>query len=212
MVQVYDILMLVVLIGMTMLGVWKGMAWQVAALASVVLSGIAAIKFSPGLAPVFGVEEPWNRVFAMLVIYVVASGAIWLLFRLVSNIIDRVKLKEFDRQLGAVFGLAKGALYCVIITFFAVTLSESSRRMVLQSRSGDFIARAIRRANPVLPEDVRTWLGKYIDELDERLHAPLDEPIDEDYKKDVPQKNVASPPVEEDMEENGDKAQETDAP
>jgi hypothetical protein len=43
---------------------------------------------------------------------------------------------------------------------------------VLQSQSGDFIARGIRQANPVLPEDVRTWLGKYIDELDEKLHPP----------------------------------------
>ena len=26
--------------------------------------------------------------------------------------------------------------------------------------------------NPILPADVRLWLGKYIDELDEKLHAP----------------------------------------
>ena len=70
----------------------------------------------------------------MLVLYVVTAGAIWLLFRLVSGIIDRLKLKEFDRQLGALFGLAKGVLYCVIITFFAVTLSEPARQAVLQSR------------------------------------------------------------------------------
>jgi hypothetical protein len=70
-------------------------------------------------------------------LYVATALAIWLLFRLVSGAIDRVKLKEFDRQLGVVFGLAKGILYCVIITFFAVTLSETARQTVLQSRSGD---------------------------------------------------------------------------
>ena len=102
----------------------------------------------------------------MAVLYVITAGAIWILFRLVSNIIDRVKLKEFDRQLGATFGLAKGVLYCVVITFFAVTLSESSRQVVLASRSGDLIARGIRNANPILPEDVRKYLGEYIDELD----------------------------------------------
>ena len=83
-----------------------------------------------------------------------------------------MKLKEFDRQLGAIFGLAKGVLYCVIITFFAVTLSEPARQSVLQSRSGDFIARGIRHANPMLPEDIRTWLGKYIDELDAACTPP----------------------------------------
>ena len=53
-----------------------------------------------------------------------------------------------------------------------MTLSESARQTVLQSRSGDLIARGIRNANPILPDDVRAWLGKYIDELDEKLHAP----------------------------------------
>ena len=196
MIQPYDIVMLVVLGGMTLLGVWRGMAWQIAALASVVVSAVVAVNVSPSLAPLFGVEEPWNRFLAMLILYTVTAGTIWLLFRLVSNVIDRVKLKEFDRQLGSMFGLAKGALYCVIITFFAVTLSESSRQMVLQSRSGDFIARGIRHANPILPEDVRTWLGKYIDELDEKLHAPPEETSEE---------ADAALPIE-----NGEKSEETD--
>jgi membrane protein required for colicin V production len=170
--QPYDVAMLVVLAGATLFGVWKGMAWQVASVASVVVSSLVAVHSSAAIAPYFPGAEPWNRFLAMLVLYVVTAAAIWLLFRLVSNAIDRVKLQEFDRQLGATLGLAKGVLYCVVITFFAVTLGEASRQLVLESKSGDLIARGIRNANPILPEDVRTYLGKYIDELDERLHTP----------------------------------------
>jgi membrane protein required for colicin V production len=171
-IQPYDLLMLVVLLGTLVFGVWKGMAWQLAALGAVILSAVAAMYGSAGLAQHISAQEPWNRFLAMLIVYVVVAGVIWLAFRLVARVIDRLKLHEFDRQLGAVFGLAKGVLYCVIITFFAVTLSETSREMVLQSRSGDLIARGIRDANPVLPDDVRKWLGKYIDELDAKLHEP----------------------------------------
>jgi membrane protein required for colicin V production len=171
--QPYDIAMLVVLAAATVFGVYKGMAWQVASLASVVVSTIVAVHSSDAIASYFPGEKPWNRFLAMLVLYVVTSAAIWIIFRLVSNVIDRVKLQEFDRQLGATIGLGKGILFCVVITFFAVTLSESSRKLVLESRSGDWIARGIRNANPILPEDIRTYLGKYIDELDERLHTPL---------------------------------------
>jgi membrane protein required for colicin V production len=171
-IPLYDILMIVVLVATTLWGVWKGMAWQVAALASVVVSAAVAIHSSAAVAPYFPGQEPWNRYVAMLVLYVVTAAAIWILFHLVSNVIDRVQLKEFDRQLGAIFGLAKGILYCVVITFFAVTLSESGRQLVLQSRSGDLIARGIRNANPILPADVRTYLGTYIDEFDAKLHAP----------------------------------------
>jgi membrane protein required for colicin V production len=171
--QPYDIAMLVVVVATTIFGVWRGMAWQIASLASVVVSAIVALHSSAAVAPYFPGQEPWNRYLAMLVLYVVTAGAIWILFRLVSGFIDRVKLQEFDRQLGGTFGLAKGILYCVIITFFAVTMSEPSRKLVLESRSGDWIARGIRNANPILPDDIRTHLGKYIDQLDERLHAPL---------------------------------------
>ena len=129
----------------------------------------------------------------MAVLYVITAGAIWILFRLVSNIIDRVKLKEFDRQLGATFGLAKGVLYCVVITFFAVTLSESSRQVVLASRSGDLIARGIRNANPILPEDIRKYLGEYIDELDKGLHTPPQNPPRK--RAATEQRKSASPPT-----------------
>ncbi len=176
MLQPYDWLMLAVLAAAAAWGLWKGVAWQVASLGSVLVSAAVAVRCSAVVAPFFsshfGAHEPWNRWIAMLILYVATAVGIWILFRLVSNVIDRVKLKEFDRQLGAIFGLAKGGLYCLIITFFAVTLSERARQAVMQSKSGEFLARNIRRATPVLPQDVRTWLGKYIDELDARLHAP----------------------------------------
>ncbi len=172
MVQPYDFLMLAVLVGAALWGAWKGVVWQIAALASVLLSAAVALHFSRPLAPYFSAHEPWNRFLAMLVLYAAVALAIWLVFRFVAGIINRLQLKEFDRQLGTLFGLAKGALYCVIITFFAVTLSEPARQSVLESRSGGLIARAIRNANPILPDDVRHWLGKYIDELDAKLHTP----------------------------------------
>lgn len=176
-IQPYDFAMLAVLVGAVLYGAWKGFAWQMASLASIALSAAVAVQGGTALAPYFNVSEheEWNRFLAMFVLYVVTAGAIWLLFRLVSGAINRVQLKEFDRQLGVIFGFAKGILYCIVITFFAVTLSEGARQLVLQSKSGDLIARAIRNANPILPDDIREWLGKYIDELDERLHAPPQE-------------------------------------
>ncbi len=194
-IQPYDCLMLAVLVGCILLGVWKGMAWQLAALASVVVSAAVALKGCASLAPYFNVHDPRDRVLAMLVLYIVTAAAIWLLFRLVKRIIDRVELKEFDRQLGAIFGLLKGIVYCILITFFAVTLSGSARHVILTSRSGHFLARAIHKAKPVLPEDVHRLLGTYIDELDAKLHAPpesLDRPAE-----------ALSPPSDLDRGPNG---------
>jgi membrane protein required for colicin V production len=167
--QPYDIVMLVVLAGATAWGAWKGMIWQIAALASLLVSAAVALHLSGPLATYFNATQPWHRFVIMLVLYVATSLAIWLVFRLVSGIVDRVKLREFDRQLGALFGLFKGVLFCVVLTFFAVTLSESLRQSVLKSYSGYAIARLTRDANPILPADVRAVIGKYIDELDQKL-------------------------------------------
>jgi membrane protein required for colicin V production len=163
-VQTYDILMLIVLAGTTLFGFWKGMAWQIASLASLVVSYYAALRFSERLAPhipYFGDQAPLNRFIAMLAIYAVTSFVIWMLFRMVSKIIDRVKLEGFDRQLGAILGFAKGALLCIAITFFAVTLlTEEQGQAIMSSQSGRYIVALLRNAHAVVPPELQPHLQK----------------------------------------------------
>ena len=121
--QIYDLIMITVLLAAMVFGAWKGFVWQLASLASLVVSYFVALRFSSDLAPYLSGEEPLNRFMAMLLIYVGCGLIIWILFRMLSGLIDRVKLKEFDRQMGALTGLAKGGLLCIAITFFAVSLS-----------------------------------------------------------------------------------------
>lgn len=176
--QPYDFCMLAVLVLTTIFGAWKGMAWQLASLASVTVSAVVAVRHGDRLLPYFPQQMPWNRFAAMFILYAATSLVIWLIFRIVAGFIDRVRLKEFDRQIGAVFGLLKGVLLCLVITFFAVTLSEPARQAVLKANSGRYMARLIQRANPVIPDEVRNVLGKYIDELDRKLdpNTPADAP------------------------------------
>lgn len=170
--EAYDVIMLLVLVGATVFGAWKGMAWQIASLASLAISYIVALRFSPQLAPLLGDQPPWNRLLAMLILYMATSLAIWLVFRVVSGFIDRLKLKEFDHQLGALFGLAKGVLLCVAITLFAVALlPDPQRRQIMDSRSGFYIAMLLDRADAVMPEEIKDVLHPYIHRAQEELEA-----------------------------------------
>jgi membrane protein required for colicin V production len=166
--QFYDFLMIGVLCGAAIFGAMKGLAWQVASVSSIVLSYMAALRFRDSVAPYINADEPWNRFGAMLAIFIATSLAIWILFRLVHDVIDRVKLKEFDRQIGFLAGAAKGVLYCVLITFFVVTLWPDAREQVLHSRSGLFIAQLIDRADAVMPEEVKDVLGPYLERISSR--------------------------------------------
>ena len=105
----------------------------------------------------------------MLVIYAAVSLGIWLLFRLVAGMLDRMKLQDWDHQLGGLFGAIKGVLLCMVITFFAVGLSETMRQKVLQSHSGYYMAVLVQRGYPFVPQEVREVVGQYIDEFHRRL-------------------------------------------
>jgi membrane protein required for colicin V production len=169
--QTYDLLMLLVLVCATIFGFWKGMAWQLASLASLVVSYIAALKFSERLAPTFGSTAPWNRFVAMLVIYMVTSFMIWTAFRLISGAIDKVKLEAFDKQLGALFGFAKGVLLCVAVTFFAVTLLPPAQgEMIVGSQSGQYIVALLNKADAVVPPEIHQVIDPYLNKVKERLN------------------------------------------
>jgi membrane protein required for colicin V production len=169
--QTYDLLMLAVLGATTLFGFWKGMAWQIASLASLVVSYFAALRFSEQLAPTFGDQAPLNRFIAMLVIYVVTSFIIWTLFRLVSGAIDKVRLESFDRQLGALFGLAKGVLLCVAITFFAVTLLPPAQgEAIVASQSGRYIVALLDKSHSVFPPEIHEVVDPYLNRIEQRLN------------------------------------------
>jgi membrane protein required for colicin V production len=168
--QFYDFVMIGVLVAAVVFGAWKGLAWQVASLASLVVSYFVALRFSSNLAPYLTDRAPLNRFLAMLVIYVGCSLAIWAAFRFVSGFFEQLKLREFDRQMGALVGFAKGVMLCIAITFFAVTLTEDPlRQSIMTSRSGHYIGYVIDRAHLVMPDEVHEVLHPYLHKLDEQL-------------------------------------------
>ncbi len=170
--QTYDFMMLVVIGGATLFGFWKGMAWQIASLASLVLSYFAALRFSSQLAPMFGNHAPWNRFVAMIAIYIGTSFIIWTLFRFVASAIDKVRLASFDRQLGAMFGLAKGVLLCVVITFFAVaSLPPTQGEAIVSSQSGRYIVALLDKSHSVFPPEIHQIVDPYIFKIEQRLNS-----------------------------------------
>ncbi len=171
--ETYDIIMLVVLLAATLFGAIKGLAWQIASLGSIVVSYFVAYRYYVEFSGYIKATDPWNKFLAMFILYAVTSIAIWFAFRLVAELIDKVKLKEFDRQFGAILGFAKGAILCAIITLFAVTLlGPRHKQTIFKSRSGHYIGLLLDKSAPIMPDEVRTVLKPYINKLDEGLENP----------------------------------------
>jgi membrane protein required for colicin V production len=168
--QGYDFVMIGVLIGAVAWGAWKGFAWQVASTASMVLSYFVALNFRLPLSQIIKTDPPWNVFVAMLVLFLGTSLVVWLCFNFVSQAIEKMKLKEFDRQVGAILGLAKGVILCVIITLFAMSLLDQQRRQaIINSRSGMYIAQLLAKADAIMPREIRQVLAPYVDGLEQNM-------------------------------------------
>ncbi len=193
----YDLFMLVILACCVILGAVKGMAWQLASLSSLVVSYLVAQKFSGALAPMISTEEPWNTAIAMLILFAGTSLVIWLAFRGVRGAIEKWKLKEFDRQLGALFGGVKGVAICIVITFFAVTLSESARKSVLESRSGYYISVLLEKGHDLLPERIHAQIHDHYTEFQAKLSPNGEAPVHQHDDDDADISNTELTPADD---------------
>lgn len=165
--QAFDIVLLVVLIGATIFGAIKGFAWQLASISSILASYVVAYRFRGPLSQSIDAAPPWNQFLAMLILFVGTSLMVWVLFRMVRKSIDRLKLHEFDRHVGAVFGLIKGSLYCVLLTLFGVTLAgDQVRSMIVSSRGGHTIAGVLAKSESMIPPEVHAFVEPYLRSFD----------------------------------------------
>jgi membrane protein required for colicin V production len=165
--QIFDILVLVVVGGAAILGWRKGLATQVASITSLAVSYVVAVRFRGQLAQHIDAVPPWNTFAAMLILFLGTSLVIWLLFRQIRASIERLKLGEFDRQMGFLFGALKGVVLAGLLTLFAFTLlGDTERQAIVSSRSGYWIAKFMQSATAIMPGEVQNVVEPYLATLE----------------------------------------------
>ncbi|MBI2898602.1 MAG: CvpA family protein [Planctomycetes bacterium] len=152
-------------------GAWKGFAWQLAGIASLVLGFVVAVPFSAAIAPLFGSRAPLNRFVAMFVAYAFTSLGVFVAALAYRRVLDRLQLHHWDRHLGGVFGAVKGWILVLVLVLFSSILSVRAREAVLPTPVGRYCAETIDVLHPVLPPEVHQVLHPYVHHLDEP--APL---------------------------------------
>jgi uncharacterized membrane protein required for colicin V production len=162
----YDIFVVAILIVGMVRGAVRGVVWQLAGIAGIVLCLVFAETISHIGSPLVNLEPPLNQWVVMFVAYLFFSFLSFGFARLINSALEKAELKEYDKHLGAIFGLVKGAALCLVITFFLVTLSDTTRDMLRSSKSARYAAIVMDRLHPVMPAKLRGALVKYIHDLD----------------------------------------------
>ncbi|MDB5339667.1 MAG: Colicin production protein [Planctomycetaceae bacterium] len=162
----FDIFICVILLFTTIRGAAKGVAWQLAGIGALVLCFLFATPLSLSLAPMIKLAPPLNRWVAMLGIYLVFSFGTFAIARGFREALEKAKFVEFDRHMGALFGLFKGAIIALVITFFSVAMSQQAREYILKTYTGYTAAHIMNALDPVMPKELHAVLEPYIHELD----------------------------------------------
>ncbi len=165
----YDVLVVGVLLFAVFRGAVKGFVWQLATIAGLVLCFTFSGTLSSTIAPYIAVRPPLNRWLAMFGLYLVFSFLSFGIARVLRGWIEKAQFVEYDRHLGSVFGLIKGGVFVLVMTFFGVTLSHNYpeiRSSIFNSQTGRVSAVIMDRLHPVMPEEFHAVLEPYIHTLD----------------------------------------------
>jgi membrane protein required for colicin V production len=181
-----DIIVLVVLGVAFLYGILRGFVLQLAGIVFIVGGLVLADRFSPGFGrvlqgwfPELGSPFEHGLAFAMILIGVVVVGHVLaLVFR---GLIEKLKLLSYDRFLGGILGMLKGALLLVLILWGLVWFfgprdaEEEPTGLVLsifESRTWPLVQEGTDAVLPLIPEDLRdrarTQLEKLRDEIPEK--------------------------------------------
>lgn len=165
----YDFVILGILAYTTWQGAQRGLVTQLAWIAALVLCFKFADKFAPAIEGQINVEQPLRHWIAMFILYLGFSLGSFLAARILDSWLEKAKFKDFDRHLGGILGLVKGVVISMVITFFALTLSDSLKGVVLASYSGTAACYVLDTVEPITPEYFHEYLEKYHQEL-EHVH------------------------------------------
>lgn len=117
-----DASFLVVTAVSSIFGLWRGFVREVLSLLAWIAALLISRLYSEPLAPVLGgwVDSPaMQQVFAFAILFIGTLIVGALINNLVAKLIDISGLKLTDRLLGALFGVARGAVIVMVFVYFA---------------------------------------------------------------------------------------------
>jgi membrane protein required for colicin V production len=142
-------------------GLWRGLAFEVLSLLGWVAAYIAAQVFASAAAPMLPIGTPGgglNQGAAFALVFVMALIAWALASRLLRMVIHATPLQLIDRLLGGGFGLLRGAVLLLTVAT-VVSLTPVARAPAWQhSQGAAWLGVLLQGLKPVLPESLAQHL------------------------------------------------------
>jgi len=156
-----DWILLAVLAASLLLGVWRGLVYEVLSVIGWIAAFLLAQWFAPDVAeklPMQSSSETLKFAAAFVLVFVVSVFAAGLISTLMKKIISVVGLRPVDRILGAVFGLFRGLILLLALSVVVHMTALQESDWWLESKGAPMLMTLLKGLRPMLPEKFGAYL------------------------------------------------------
>ena len=133
-----DVLLIVVLLASLLLGIWRGLVFEVLSVAGWVAAFFAAQWYAAPVAawlPLGETAEPLRYAVGFVLVFVAVAFVAGFLAWLVKKGIEKVGLRPVDRTLGGAFGVLRGVVLLLAVAL-VVNMTPIKDESVWQQSQG----------------------------------------------------------------------------
>jgi membrane protein required for colicin V production len=160
-VALLDWIGLTVLLLSMLLGVMRGLVFELMSLAGWIAAFLCAQWFAAPVAewlPIGDAGAVWRYPLAFVLVFIGVAFGVGLVAALTRKMIAAVGLRPVDRMLGAVFGLARGAVALMVAAVVVHLMALSDGPLWNESRGAIVLDEALQAVKPALPEKLASYL------------------------------------------------------
>ncbi len=152
----FDIFVVIFLLYCVFMGAKRGLFLQITSIIALLAGWYISSRYSEDFASYLHLRSVFSGNAARVVTFLVVMFGVSILGKIISGMFIGGVLKEVNRQMGALFGFLKGLIVCLIITYFAVTISSWTRNFILESRSGTMMIKIYGYIEKKIPDNAHT--------------------------------------------------------
>lgn len=156
-----DWLILVLLAGSLLLGLWRGLVYEVLSVLNWLTAFVLGQWFAPEVArwlPMGQSPEPVRYAAGFVLVFVAALFAGGLVAWLAKKMVEAVGLRPVDRALGGLFGLARGVVLVLALAVVVHLAAWNDAPWWRESVAAGIATAALRGMKPVVPEPFGAYL------------------------------------------------------
>jgi membrane protein required for colicin V production len=156
-----DWTLLAVLLLSALLGVWRGLVYEVMSVAAWVAAFVLAQAYASQAAawlPLQGFSAPLQLAAGFAVVFMASAFVGGLVAWLVRHVVESVGLRPVDRVLGAAFGLLRGLLILLGVAVVVSMTPLQQHNGWQASRGAGLLSDTLHHIKPLLPMPVARYL------------------------------------------------------